>query len=167
MTLPKTGFALPDFDLPVALPPEQSTAPQSSTLSNADLAGAPFVLFVYPKDATSGCTVEACNFRDLHHEFRELGVTILGLSRDNVRSHARFIEAQNLPYPLLADKDQTVIRDWDLLQDATMYGKPVTKVRRTTFLVDAKGIVRQVFENVQPLGHAQEVLLAARALMPQ
>ncbi len=167
MTLPKTGFALPDFDLPVATPNSGSTAPRSSTLSNADLAGVPFVLFVYPKDATSGCTVEANEFRDLHHEFEELGVKILGLSRDNIRSHERFIEAQNLPYALLADKEQTVIRDWDLLQDAKMYGKAVTKVRRTTFLVDAKGIVRQVFENVQPPGHAREVLLAARALMPQ
>ncbi len=159
MTLPTESHPLPDFDLPVA------DGTSESTLSLQDLQGQPFVIFVYPKDATSGCTIEANEFRDLYPEFGKLGVQVLGLSRDTVRSHLRFIENQELPYPLLADKPQTVIKGWGLLKDATMYGKPVTKVQRTTFLVDGKGVVRRVFENVQPPGHAQEVLEAARAML--
>jgi peroxiredoxin Q/BCP len=86
------------------------------------------------------------------------------VSRDNVRSHIRFIQNQNLPYPLLADQEQTLIRGWGLLVNKTMYGKPVTKVTRTTFVVDGEGIVRRVIEKVTPLGHAQEVLDLVRIL---
>ena len=149
----------PDFTLPVALPNGEQ-----STLSRADLQGKPFVIFVYPKDATSGCTIEVCGFRDLYEEFETLGVDILGLSRDGVRSHARFVQNQKLPYSLLADADQSTLKAWNLIKDATMYGKPVTKVQRTTFLVDGEGVLRRVWENVTPLGHAAEVLAACRTL---
>lgn len=157
------GQPLPDFDLPAAIPGESGMT--GSTLSRADLRGKPFVLFVYPKDATSGCTVEACEFREQYSAFQQLGVEVLGLSRDTLSSHRRFIENQQLPYPLLADKEQIVVRGWGLLKDATMYGKPVTKVQRTTFLVDEAGVVRRIFTDVQPLGHAAAVLEAAREIV--
>jgi peroxiredoxin Q/BCP len=159
MTQLQINHPLPDFTLPVVVP--NANGATGSTLSRAELAGTPFVLFIYPKDATSGCTIEACGFRDLHPQFEELDVKVLGLSRDTLRSHVRFIEAQRLPYPLLSDAQQIVIRGWGLLQNATMYGKPVTKVKRTTLLVDGQGVVRRLFTDVQPIGHAEEVLQTA------
>ncbi len=160
---PQVGQPLPPFSLPTVLATPNGT--ESSTRCNADFAGKPLVLFVYPKDATSGCTVEACGFRDLYSEFRVLDVEVVGLSRDGTSAHKKFIESQKLPFALLADKEQTVLRAWNLIAPATMYGKPVTKVRRTTFLIDAGGIARRIWDDVSPLGHAREVLEAARQLV--
>lgn len=145
---PQIGQPLPSFSLAAAIPSANGT--ESSTRCNADFAGKPLVLFVYPKDATSGCTLEVCGFRDLYSEFRVLDIEVVGLSRDSVGAHRKFIENQQLPFPLLADKEQTVLRAWNLIMNATMYGKPVTKVRRTTFLVDASGIVRRIWDDVLP-----------------
>jgi peroxiredoxin Q/BCP len=153
---------LPSFEVPAVA---ASTVETDRTAGNANFAGKPFVLFVYPKDATSGCTVEAQEFRDAYAEFQKLGVEVVGLSRDAISAHRRFIAAQNLPFTLLADKEQNVLRAWDLIQNKTMYGKPVTKVARTTVLVDASGIVRHIWRDVKPAGHAAEVLAAARELL--
>ncbi|HEX8551623.1 MAG TPA: peroxiredoxin [Abditibacteriaceae bacterium] len=143
--------ALPAFALP-------STVDSERTLTNAHFAGRAFVLFIYPKDATSGCTLEAQQFAALYPEFQKHGVEIVGLSRDALSAHRKFIAAQNLPFALLSDKEQTTLRAWDLIVNATMYGKPVTKVARTTIAVDAKGVVQRIWRNVTPAGHAQEVL---------
>jgi peroxiredoxin Q/BCP len=153
MPLPQTGQKFPDFSSPVAWPDGEQ-----STLSLAAFRGAPLVIFFYPKDATSGCTIEVCGFRDEYSGFQELGVQVLGVSRDKVSAHARFIQNQALPYPLLADPEQKLIRACDLLVNKTMYGKPVTKVLRTTFALDESGVVLKVWESVTPLGHAREVL---------
>lgn len=156
------GQPLPEFSLPAAVPQADGGITEA-TITTGSLHGRPVVLFVYPKDATSGCTIEACNFRDLYDEFQQAGVQVLGLSRDNVRSHIRFIQNQKLPYPLLADDGGATIRSWGLIANKTMYGKPVTKVLRTTVVVDARGVIRRVFTNVTPLGHARQVLDAIRA----
>ena len=153
--IPQTGQPFPDFDLPAAIPGENGA--QKSALSLSDLRGAPAVLFFYPKDATSGCTVEVCGFRDEYSQLRQTGARVVGVSRDKVSAHLRFIENQQLPYPLLSDAEQTLIRACGLLKNATMYGKPVTKVLRTTFVLDENGIVCNVWENVAPPGHAREV----------
>ncbi len=129
-----------------------------SVVSPESLAGKPFVLFVYPRDNTPGCSVEACNFRDLWQEFRELGVEILGLSRDSVRSHGHFIKKNELPYRLLADERRELIGPWGLIINAQMYGKDVTKTARTTYFFDGAGIVREIWEEVTPPGHAAQVL---------
>jgi peroxiredoxin Q/BCP len=152
----QTGQPFPDFDLPVAIPSENGV--QKSTLSLSALRGAPAVIFFYPKDATSGCTIEVCGFRDEYSRFQELGAQVIGVSRDKISAHVRFIENQELPYPLLADAEQTLIRACGLLKNATMYGKPVTKVLRTTFALDENGVICKVWENVMPLGHAREVV---------
>ncbi len=162
-SIPQIGQPLPDFSLPAAIANEDGTI-EETTVTPADFRGRPFVLFFYPKDATSGCTIEVCGFRDLYSEFEKLGVAIVGVSRDSVRSHSRFITNQNLPYPLAADAGGALIRSWGLLLNTTMYGKPVTKVARTTFVVDGDGIVRQIYERVTPLGHAQVVLEDVRRL---
>lgn len=159
---PQVGQPLPPFSLLSVVATANGT--ESSTRCNADFAGKSWVLFVYPKDATSGCTLEVCGFRDLYDEFRVLDVEVVGLSRAGVGAHRKFIEAQGLPYSLLADKEQTVLRAWNLIVPTTMYGRPVTKVRRTTFLMDAKGIVRYIWDDVSPLSHAREVLQRARQL---
>ena len=161
--IPSIGEPLPTFELPIALPQvlaEQNSAAKAaaSTCSAQDLRGRAHVLFVYPRDATSGCTIEVCGFRDLYTEFRKLNVGILGLSRDTLGAHRKFIAAQNLPYGLLSDKEQHLLKAWNLIAPGTMYGKPVTKVLRTTFLMDENLVVRQIWNEVTPLGHATQVL---------
>ncbi len=159
---PQIGEKLPPFSLPAIV--STSNGIESSTRSNVDFVGKALVLFVYPKDATSGCTIEVCGFRDLYPEFRVLDIEVVGLSRDGIGAHRKFIENQQLPYALLADKEQALLKSWDLIVPATMYGKPVTKVRRTTLLVDKDGVVRHIWNDVTPLGHAREVLEKARQL---
>lgn len=133
-----------------------------TSVSPDTLLGQPFVLFVYPRDNTPGCSVEACNFRDLWLEFRDLGVTVLGLSRDSLRTHGNFIKKNELPYPLLADERRELIGPWGLIINALMYGKDVTKTARTTYFVDKSGIMREIWEEVSPPGHAAAVLSFVR-----
>jgi len=159
---PQENQVLPAFSLPAVW--RENEAFVERALSNVDFAGKPLVLFFYPKDATCGCTVEVCGFRDLHSQFQSLGVSIAGCSRDTIGAHKRFIQSQSLPFPLLSDKDRAVARQWNLLVHKTMYGKPVTGTSRDTFLVDADGKVRRIMKKITPLGHAQEVLQAARDL---
>ncbi len=156
------GQPFPQFTLPAAVPQGGNIIEQ--TMSNDDLRGRTTVVFFYPKDATSGCTIEVCGFRDLHPEFQKLGVQVIGVSRDTVSSHKRFIANQNLPYPLIADKERVLIESLNLLVNKTMYGKPVTGVLRNTFVLNKDGDIARVFEKVTPLGHAQEVLDYVRGL---
>ncbi len=156
---PQINQPLPPFSLRAVLPDGTETV-----LSNENFAGRVLVLFVYPKDATSGCTIEVCGFRDLYEEFRVLDVEVVGLSRDSVGAHKKFIDAQKLPFALMSDKEQTLLKSWNLISDATMYGKPVTKVSRDTLIVDKSGIVRHILPKITPLGHAREVLELVRAL---
>jgi peroxiredoxin Q/BCP len=156
------GQPFPQFSLPAAVPQGDTAIEQ--TMSNDDLRGRTTVVFFYPKDATSGCTVEVCGFRDLYTEFCKLNVSVIGVSRDSVSSHRRFIQNQNLPYPLIADKERVLIDGLNLLVNKTMYGKPVTGVLRNTFVLDANSNIARIFEKVTPLGHAQEVLDYVRSL---
>lgn len=152
-TIPQPGERFPDFSL-IAVAPDGT----QSTRTLADFAGAPLVIFFYPKDATSGCTIEVCGFRDEYSGFEEIGAQVVGVSRDKASAHKRFIENQNLPYPLLADSEQVLLRACNLIANKTMYGKPVTKVLRSTFVLDENGVILKTYENVTPLGHAGEVL---------
>lgn len=154
-TIPSKG-QFPTFSLPAVIP--SGTDAQEKVLSNDDFKGSRWVLFVYPKDATSGCTIEVCEFREAHEEFEKLNVKLVGLSRDKVSAHHKFIANQNLPYPLISDAEQSLLKELNLIVQATMYGKPVTKVLRTTFVIDEKNQILKTFEKVTPLGHAAEVL---------
>ena len=160
MPIPQPGQTFPDFDLPAAIPSPEGT--HKSALSRHDFRGAPLVIFFYPKDATCGCTTEVCGFRDEYSSFEELGAKVVGISRDKLSAHGRFIENQSLPFPLLADSEQILLRACGLIKNATMYGKPITRVLRTTFALDENGIVLRVWENVAPPGHAAEVLAFLR-----
>lgn len=156
MPAPNIGDLLEDFTLP-----DQDGLPV--TLSN--FLGKPVVLFFFPKADTPGCTVEACGFRDQFAKLEAAGAVVLGISRDTPKAQKKFKDKYSLPYTLLADANQELIQRFGLLKQATMYGKPVTKVERTTYLVGTDGKLRQVFSNVKPEGHAEEVLAALQ--MPQ
>ena len=149
MPAPQIGDPLEDFTLP-----DQDNLPV--TLSN--FLGKPVVLFFYPKADTPGCTVEACGFRDQFAQLETAGAVVLGISRDTPKALAKFKTKYDLPYTLLADQDQEIIKRFDLLKQKTMYGKPVTGVERTTYLIGSDGRLLHTFPNVKPQGHAEEVL---------
>jgi peroxiredoxin Q/BCP len=142
----KTSLSLPRTEPPSPSPSSPAKPSSSSSTPRAD---------------TPGCTIEACEFRDSFPKFnklKDLGVVILGLSRDTSKAQKKFAEKFNLPYTLLADSDQKVIESWNLLREKTMYGKPVTGVARTTYLIGPDRKLLHIFEKVKPEGHAEEVL---------
>ncbi|WP_396221367.1 thioredoxin-dependent thiol peroxidase [Gemmatimonas sp.] len=143
------GIPAPDFTLPTET---------GDTLTLSSLRGQWVVLFAYPKDDTSGCTVEACEFRDALPRFDAAKAVILGISPDSVKSHAKFKAKYELPYTLLADEEQTVLQAYDVWKEKSMYGKKYMGVERTTFLIDPQGQIAKVFSKVKPAGHAAEVM---------
>jgi peroxiredoxin Q/BCP len=143
------GDLVEDFTLP-----DQDGTPV--TLSQ--FAGSPVVLFFYPRADTPGCTIEACGFRDHFAKLKKAGVVVLGISRDTVKAQKKFAVKYDLQYPLLADAEMELIKRFDLLKEKKMYGKPVTGVARTTYLIGPDGKLVHIFENVKPEGHAEEVL---------
>jgi peroxiredoxin Q/BCP len=143
------GDLIEDFTLP-----DQDGTPV--TLSQ--FKGSPVVLFFYPRADTPGCTIEACGFRDHFATLKKAGVVVLGISRDTVKAQKKFADKYDLQYPLLADSEMSLIKRFDLLKEKKMYGKPVTGVARTTYLIGPDRKLIHVFENVKPEGHAEEVL---------
>lgn len=127
-------------------------------LSLKDFEGKILVLYFYPKDNTSGCTVEAEGFRDLYDEFKKLGAEIVGISKDTVKSHIKFKEKLNLPFELLADPEREVHKEFDVLKAGKMYGKDVIRTIRSTFIFDKEGKLVKEFRDVKPKTHPEEVL---------
>jgi peroxiredoxin Q/BCP len=125
--------------------------------------GRPVVLFFYPRADTPGCTVEACEFRDIYGTLKAAGAVLLGISRDPVKAQKKFAEKFSLPYTLLSDPELTICKQFDLVREGSMYGKPVTKIERSTFIFDAKGRLAAEFRKVKPEGHAAEMLAAVKA----
>jgi peroxiredoxin Q/BCP len=134
------------------------------TLSLAELKGRPTVLYFYPKDDTPGCTREACAFRDAWAEMQDLGIHVVGVSKDTVKRHDTFKAKYELPFPLISDTDKQLAEAFGVLKEKTMYGKKTRAVERSTFLLDAEGVIRQAWRNVKVDGHAEKVLEAAKAL---
>jgi peroxiredoxin Q/BCP len=132
------------------------------TVNLTDFADKPVVLFFYPRANTSGCTIEACGFRDAFQKLQKAGAVVLGISRDDVKAQKNFQRKYNLPYDLLADPDMTLIKRYDLLRPKSMYGKLVKGVERTTFIISPDTGSGQrllhVFAKVKPENHAEEVL---------
>lgn len=129
-----------------------------STLALADLRGHPLVVYFYPKDATPGCTNEAHDFRDLYPEFRRRGCAIVGVSRDSAASHAKFRDKHALPFPLVADVDESWCKAFGVLGEKTLYGRRFVGVIRSTFLIDADGTLVAEWRGVRVPGHAAAVL---------
>lgn len=142
------GKEAPDFSLPNQ---------NGDLVKLSDFRGKKVVLFFYPKDMTSGCTVEACDFRDRLAEFNELNVVVLGVSPDDEKSHQKFIEKEGLTFDLLADTEKEVCQAYSVWQEKSMYGKKYMGVNRSTFLIDENGIVQKEWRNVKVPGHVAEV----------
>ncbi len=126
----------------------------------SDYRGRPVILYFYPADDTPGCTKEACNFRDDYSQYEKAKVTILGVSPDSVKSHVKFKNKYQLPFPLLADEDHKVCNAYGVWGPKKMMGREYEGVLRTTFLIDSNGKIARVFENVRPSEHSEEVLAA-------
>lgn len=140
---------IPDFELP-------STGNKQFRLS--DVKSKYLIIFSYPKDDTPGCTSESQQFRDLYPEFVKKECEIVGISRDNLKSHDRFREKYDLPYELLSDSDEAVCKLFGVMKMKNMYGKQVRGIERSTFILDRDGKVHRAWRGVKVPGHAEEVL---------
>jgi len=130
----------------------------------SEAAGKKLILYFYPKDNTTGCTKEGEAFRDLHAAFRKAGALVLGISPDSVKSHDGFKEKMSFPFELLADEDRSVCELFGVWKEKSMYGRKYMGVERSTFLLDADGVLRREWRKVKVPGHAEEVLAAAKEL---
>ena len=137
---------------------------EGKDVSLADFAGKPVVLFFYPRANTPGCTIEACGFRDAFKKIQAAGAVVLGISRDTPKAQANFRAKYNLPYTLLADVDERVSKQFDVLKEKNMYGKKVMGIVRTTFVIGPGQKLAHVFSSVKPEGHAEEVLALLKDL---
>ncbi len=149
------GEKLPAFSLP---------ASDGTTWKSAAALGAKLVIYFYPKDMTSGCTLESQGFRDRFQAFGRAGASIVGISRDGVASHRKFRDKERLPFELLADEEEKVCRLFDVIREKNLYGRKVMGIERSTFLFDAKGVLRKEWRKVKVPGHVEEVLEAAKSL---
>jgi peroxiredoxin Q/BCP len=145
----------PDFELP-------ATGGKTFRLSRAK--GSPLVLYFYPKDNTPGCTAEGQQFRDFYPEFQRCGCGIYGVSRDSLKSHESFKARMKFPFELLSDAEESACKLYDVIKMKNMYGKKVRGIVRSSFAIDAKGVVRGMWRGVKVPGHVEEVLAFVKTL---
>ena len=155
MTMPAVGQPAPEFS---------GLADDGTTITLSSLRGSPVVLFFYPKDDTSGCTVEACGFQDALPRFEGLAAKVIGVSPDPVKSHIKFKAKFDLAYPLIADTEKVICNAYGVWGEKSIYGRKYWGVNRTTFVIDPDGRIARVFEKVKPQDHAAEVAEAVAAL---
>jgi peroxiredoxin Q/BCP len=148
------GDRAPSFRLP---------ATSGRDVSSAALKGQAFVLYFYPKDNTPGCTLEGQDFKRLEKKFAKLGCTILGVSRDSLAAHEKFKEKCGFPFELISDEAGELCKCYDVIQEKSLYGRKFIGIERSTFFVDAKGVVRGEWRKVKVNGHAEAVLEFAKA----
>lgn len=149
------GTQAPDFTLP-------TDGNGSITLSA--LQGKPVVLYFYPKDDTSGCTAEACQFRDMQPDFSGVDAVVIGLSKDSVASHDKFKKKYELPFTLASDTEGTVCEAYGVWVEKSMYGKKYMGIERATYLIDRDGKIAKIWRKVKVPGHGADVLKAVKAL---
>src|SRR5690348_1115529 len=145
------GDKAPDFTLPTD---------GAGTVRLSDLKGQNVVLYFYPKDDTSGCTAEACQFRDLFPKFGRTDATVIGISRDSIVSHDKFKKKYKLPFTLASDSEGKVTEKYGVWIEKSLYGRRYMGIERATFLIDEKGKIAQVWHKVKVPGHADEVMKA-------
>ena len=143
------GDLAPDFSL---------LASTGNTISLRGIIGKKVVLYFYPKDDTPGCTKEACGFRDTNDDLKNLGVVVLGVSKDSLKSHDKFINKYNLNFTLLVDENGTVSDLYGAWGEKKLYGKVYMGIRRMTFLIGEDGAIEKIWSKVNPEVHAQQVL---------
>jgi thioredoxin-dependent peroxiredoxin len=149
------GDRAPDFTMPTD---------GNGTVSLKALRGKTVVLYFYPKDDTSGCTKEACGFRDALPDFSKTGAKVIGVSRDNVRSHDKFKAKYDLPFTLASDESGEVCERYGVWVEKSMYGRKYMGIERTTVLIDKEGVIRGLWPKVKIDGHVAAVLAAAKTL---
>ncbi len=145
----KEGTKAPEFTL---------LDKEGKEVSLKDFLGHKVVVYFYPKDSTPGCTRQACAFRDAYGEYERLGVPVIGISKDSVKSHQNFAAKQELPFYLLSDPEKAVLEAYDVWKEKKMYGKVSMGVVRTTYLIDENGIIEKAYGRVKPDTNAQEIL---------
>ena len=148
------GLQVPDFTAPAT----------GGDFTLSEQVGRPGVLYFYPKDNTPGCTTQAQQFRDLHHEFAKAGCRVYGISRDSLKSHESFKAKLGLPFDLISDIEGALCRMFDVVKNKMLYGKKVLGIERSTFLIDGKGVLRQEWRATKADGNAATVLEALRKL---
>ena len=149
------GDQAPDFTMPTD---------RGGSVTLSALRGKPVVLYFYPKDDTSGCTAEACGFRDSFPDFGRTGAVVIGVSRDPVASHDKFKQKHGLPFILASDAAGEVTERYGVWVEKSMYGRKYMGIDRSTFLIDGEGIVRGAWHKVKVPGHVTQVLKAVQAL---
>jgi len=147
----EVGKKAPDFTLP---------ADDGTKVKLSRLRGSPVVLYFYPRDDTPGCTREACAFRDREPDLGKLAATVLGVSTDTLESHEKFRDKHGLNFPLLADTQHKVAEKYGAWREKTRFGKKSMGIQRSTFLIDAEGVVRKVWKSVKVDGHDEQVIQA-------
>jgi len=147
----KPGDKAPDFT---------AATQTGERVSLADFKGKHVILYFYPKDDTSGCTKEACAFRDDFASFKQKGAVVLGVSIDSTASHAKFLDKYKLPFTLLADEDKKIVQAYGVWGEKSFMGRKYLGTHRVTFLIGPDGRIKQVWPQVKPAEHAQEVLAA-------
>ncbi|GAB6167173.1 thioredoxin-dependent thiol peroxidase [Thermostilla marina] len=152
----EVGKKAPDFSLP---------ADNGEKIRLRNLRGKPVVLYFYPRDNTPGCTREACAFRDRSRELEKLGAVVLGVSTDSVESHQKFRDKYQLNFPLLADVDHKVAERYGAWREKVRFGKKSMGIQRSTFIIDAEGVVRKMWKSVKVDGHDEQVLKALREIL--
>jgi len=145
----KEGFKAPDFSLPDL---------EGNKISLKSFSGKKVVLYFYPKDMTTGCTREACDFRDSFPKFNKIDAVVIGISKDSVKSHNKFKEKYDLPFILLSDENGEVCEKYGVWKEKSMYGKKYMGIERTTFIIDENKKVMKIFPKVKVNGHIQEIL---------
>ncbi|MCX6164253.1 MAG: thioredoxin-dependent thiol peroxidase [Ignavibacteriae bacterium] len=145
----KINDKAPDFKL---------TADDGKIYSLKDFKGKKVILYFYPKDMTSGCTAEACDFRDNIKLFQKKNSVVIGISKDNVDSHKKFKSKYLLPFILLSDENMEMLKAYGVWKEKSMYGKKYMGIERTTFIIDEKGIIKEIFSKVKVTGHIKEIL---------
>ena len=147
-----------------ALPEFEAFATSGVRFTPQSVLGKALVLYFYPKDNTPGCTTEAMQFRDQHQDFVEAGAVVFGVSRDNMASHEKFKANLELPFELIADTEEKLCHMFGVVKNKIMYGKKVKGIERSTFLIDADGVMRAEWRGLKVASHVDEVLAAVKAL---
>lgn len=145
----KPGDKAPDFSL---------ISDEGKEVSLKDLKGKKVILYFYPKDDTSGCTAEACSFRDNIKIIEKKNAVVIGVSKDNTKSHQKFKKKYELPFTLLSDENLGMIKDYDVWKEKSMYGKKYMGIERTTYIIDEKGKIKDIFNKVKVEGHTENIL---------
>lgn len=145
----KEGKKAPAFSLPDS---------HGNKVSLKDFLGRKVVLYFYPKDMTSGCTQEACDFRDSFPKFEKIKTDVIGISKDPVKSHKKFSDKYELPFTLLSDEDVKICEKYGVWKEKSMYGKKYMGIERTTFIINEQGKIEKIFPKVKVKGHVEEVL---------